>query len=203
MPRTLPLSAAQSHLADIVAGMVPGEEVTLTTQGRCAEKTRENQLAQPAWHGQRQLLVDGTRLQCATGRLCRVSGMTTLLLDTHTVLWFWWDDPQLSTTARTLITEPANRKLVSTATPWEVAIKVSRRKLDIGTPFRGFFDQHMIRTYFEWLQIATKHVDALADLPYYHNDPFDRMIAVQAATEKIPIVSADSQFDLYGVRRLW
>lgn len=22
-----------------------------------------------------------------------------LLLDTHTVLWFWWDDPQLSVNA--------------------------------------------------------------------------------------------------------
>ena len=50
----------------------------------------------------------------------------TLLLDTHTVLWFWFDDPQLSAAAKTLICDPSNRKVVSTATPWEVAIKVSR-----------------------------------------------------------------------------
>lgn len=48
----------------------------------------------------------------------------TLLLDTHTALWFWWDDdPQLSAAAKALILNPANHKLLSPATPWEVAIK--------------------------------------------------------------------------------
>ncbi len=58
----------------------------------------------------------------------------TLLLDTHAVLWFWWADPRLSATAMALICDPANRKLVSPATAWEVAIKVSLAKLDIGGP---------------------------------------------------------------------
>ena len=76
--------------------------------------------------------------------------MTTLLLDTHTVLWFWWDEPQLSAKAKALICDPDNRKLVSMASPWETAIKVSRKKLDVGGRFGGFFNQHMVRTYFEW-----------------------------------------------------
>lgn len=129
--------------------------------------------------------------------------MKTLLLDTHTVLWFWWNDPQLSSMANELICDPANRKLVSIASPWEVAIKVSRKKLDIGGPFSGFFNQHMVRTYFEWLPIAIKHLDGLADLPFHHGDPFDRMLAVQALSENLSIVSADPQFDAYGVARLW
>ena len=33
MSRTLPLSVAQPQLSEIVAGMVPGEEVVLTTGG--------------------------------------------------------------------------------------------------------------------------------------------------------------------------
>lgn len=129
--------------------------------------------------------------------------MTTLLLDTHTVLWFWWDDPQLSPTAKTLICDPSNRKLVSMASPWEVAIKVSRKKLDIGGPYPGFFDQHMLRTYFEWLPIATKHLNFVADLPFHHNDPFDRLIIAQAISESLPVVTGDVQFDLYGITRLW
>jgi PIN domain nuclease of toxin-antitoxin system len=62
----------------------------------------------------------------------------TLLLDTHAVLWFWWADPRLSSTAMALICDPANRKMVSPATAWEVAIKVSLAKLDIGGPYRSF-----------------------------------------------------------------
>ncbi len=129
--------------------------------------------------------------------------MNTVLLDTHTVLWFWWNDPQLSATAKVLMCDPANRKLVSIASPWEVAIKVSRNKLNIGGAFAGFFDQHMIRAYFEWLQIATKHLDLVASLPFHHNDPFDRLLVAQALSEVIPIISADPQLDAYGVQRLW
>jgi PIN domain nuclease of toxin-antitoxin system len=57
-----------------------------------------------------------------------------LLLDTHTFLWFFWNDARLSATAKGLITNAANRKLVSVASCWEVAIKVSVGKLDLGEP---------------------------------------------------------------------
>ncbi len=127
----------------------------------------------------------------------------TLLLDTHTVLWFWWDDPQLSATAKALIRDPTNRKLVSLATPWEVAIKVSLKKLDLGGPFRGFFPQHMLRTYFEWLLITDAHLSAVAGMPFHHKDPFDRLLIAQAMIENIPLVSMDSALDRYGVTRLW
>jgi PIN domain nuclease of toxin-antitoxin system len=127
----------------------------------------------------------------------------TLLLDMHTVLWFWWDDPQLSATAKTLICDPTNRKLVSLATPWEVAIKVSLKKLDIGGTFQGFFPQHMVRTYFEWLHITDAHLSAVAGMPFHHKDPFDRLLIAQAKIENIPIVSMDSALDPYGVTRLW
>jgi PIN domain nuclease of toxin-antitoxin system len=127
----------------------------------------------------------------------------TLLLDTHAVLWFWWNDPQLSPTALQQICDPANRKVVSPATPWEVAIKVSLKKLDIGGPYQGFFPQHMLRNNFEWLHTTDTHLSFLVALPFHHNDPFDRLMIAQALAEQIPIVSADTQFDPYGVQRLW
>ena len=66
-----------------------------------------------------------------------------ILLDTHTLLWFWWDDLQLSPTAKALLLDPANEKLVSPASPWEVAIKVSLKKLEIGGPYLGLFPQQI------------------------------------------------------------
>lgn len=126
-----------------------------------------------------------------------------LLLDTHTVLWYWWNDRRLSATAEGLISDPANRKLVSPATPWEVAIKVSLKKLDIGGPFPGFFPQHMLRNNFEWLSITDNDFAAVSALPFHHKDPFDRLLIVQAMMEQLPIVSADPAFDAYPVTRLW
>ena len=127
----------------------------------------------------------------------------TLLLDTHTVVWFWWNDPLLSAAARTAITDPSNRKLVSPATPWEVAIKVSLKKLDIGGPYRGFFPQHMTRNNFEWLPMTDDHFACLEALPFHHRDPFDRLLVAQAISDNIPLVSADRLFDAYTVTRIW
>ncbi|HKD38438.1 MAG TPA: type II toxin-antitoxin system VapC family toxin, partial [Pirellulales bacterium] len=94
-------------------------------------------------------------------------------------------------------------KLVSLASPWEVAIKVSLKKLDLGGDFRGFFPQHMLRTYFEWLPVKDDHLTALSSLPFHHRDPFDRFLIAQALVDGIPIVSSDTAFDDYGVKRIW
>lgn len=127
----------------------------------------------------------------------------TLLLDTHTCLWFWWDDPQLGPTARDAICDPANRKLVSTASCWEIAIKTSLKKLDLGAPYRGFVHQQMVRNNFELLQITDEHLSELAELPFHHRDPFDRLLIAQAMIENVPLVSRDEEFDQYPIRRVW
>ena len=45
--------------------------------------------------------------------------------------------------------------------------------------------------------------DVQSSLPLHHGDPFDRLIVAQSFVEQITVVSNDSTFDLYGVRRLW
>ena len=126
-----------------------------------------------------------------------------LILDTHAALWFWWDDPQLSPTARSLISDAANRKLVSVATCWEIAVKTSNRKLNLGEPSRSFLAREISGNNFELLPITLEHATAVESLPFHHRDPFDRLLVAQAQWERCPIVSADSMFDLYSVQRLW
>lgn len=126
-----------------------------------------------------------------------------LLLDTHTILWFWWDDPQLGSEAREAIENAGNQKLVSIAAPWEVAIKVSLKKLDLGGPFPGFFRKSMQRSFFEWLPLKDHHFEVLASLPFHHRDPFDRLLIAQSMAEDIPIVSRETVFNMYGVQRIW
>jgi PIN domain nuclease of toxin-antitoxin system len=108
-----------------------------------------------------------------------------------------------STTARSLIVDPANRKLISAASHWEVAIKVNVGKLSLGEPFRSFMHREITRNNFEILPISLDH-SAASVLPLHHRDPFDRMLVAQATVENIPLVSGDGIFDGYaGVRRLW
>ncbi len=51
------------------------------------------------------------------------------LLDTHVLLWWLFDDPILSSHARSIIQAPENTILVSSASSWEIATKSRLGKL--------------------------------------------------------------------------
>jgi PIN domain nuclease of toxin-antitoxin system len=129
--------------------------------------------------------------------------MTSLLLDAHTLLWFVWDDPQLSERAKNLIEDSGNRKLVSIATCWEIAIKVGLGKLDLGEPSRSFLPRELTRNCFELLPVSLDHATQVEGLALHHRDPFDRLLVAQSLVERMPVVSTDAVFDHYGISRLW
>ncbi len=126
-----------------------------------------------------------------------------LLLDTHTLLRFTLGDTRLSATALALINDPANDKLVSPATYWELAIKVSIGKLALHQPYDDFLDRGICQNGFNILAIEPRHTSALVALPFHHRDPFDRLLVAQALVEDVPLVSADSGLDIYGIKRQW
>lgn len=129
--------------------------------------------------------------------------MTNLLLDTHTMLWFFWNDSRLSGGAKALIEDADNRKLVSIASCWEIAIKVGLGKLDLGEPSRSFLPREIARNNFELLPISLDHATMVEGLVAHHRDPFDRLLIAQAMVEGLSLVSADVVFDQYSVSRLW
>ena len=126
----------------------------------------------------------------------------TLLLDTHTFLWFWWDDPRLSNVARGVIRDPSNRKLISTASCWEIAIKVKIGKLDAAEVLKDF-EAKATRAKLTMLGTTVPQVIRSGSLPLHHRDPFDRLLIAQAFELRIPILSSDRIMDLYGVQRIW
>lgn len=126
-----------------------------------------------------------------------------LLLDAHAFLWFVRDDPLLSTTAKAAIVSGANRKLVSVATCWEIAIKVCTNKLTLGEPTLRFFVKQLAANHFDLLTIALHHATAVDSLPFHHRDPFDRLLVAQTLADGLAMVSRDKVFDQYGVTRIW
>jgi PIN domain nuclease of toxin-antitoxin system len=126
-----------------------------------------------------------------------------VLLDTHTFLWFVWQDTRLSASAHALIVDPNNEPLLSPASYWEIAIKVGRNKLRLAEPYDVFMPREIRQNGFDILPIELAHTSVVATLPYYHRDPFDRLLIAQAMVEQIAIVSIDPAFDAYAVSRLW
>lgn len=117
-----------------------------------------------------------------------------LLLDTNALLWLLDGDERLGLTARAEI-DRAEILAVSVASLWEVAIKVSLRKL---APITGFH-QAIRDLGFERLGIADAHLLAVEHLPHVHRDPFDRLLISQALVEGLTVVTADGAFTGYAV----
>lgn len=126
-----------------------------------------------------------------------------LLLDTQAFLWFGLRSPRLSPTADELIANPVNQLLLSAASYWEIAIKISIGKYELSQGFRMFMEEQLTVNRIAVLPILPEHANIVASLPFHHRDPFDRMLVAQAIVESIPIVSADAALDQYSVARLW
>ncbi len=124
-----------------------------------------------------------------------------LLLDTQAFLWWVTDDRRLSKRAARAIAE--SDCLLSVASCWEMAIKVSLGKLTIPEPAARFVQQQLEVNGFGLLPISLEHASGVAALPFHHRDPFDRLLAAQALAEDLPLVTADKVFPRYGVTRLW
>ena len=126
-----------------------------------------------------------------------------VLLDTHAFLWFVEDSPHLSIVARQLIEKDDIQPYLSIASLWEMAIKISLGKLTLATPFEQFIPHQLELNSINLLNVSIEHTSAIANLPFHHRDPFDRLLAVQARIEKLALISTDSIFDAYGIERIW
>ena len=131
------------------------------------------------------------------------------LIDTHTFLWFVDDSSRLSAPARSILEDGSHEIMLSVASLWEMAIKAGLGRLSVapssGLPFVAAVQQQLGATGVKTLAIAPEHALGVSILPQNtgHNDPFDRLLAVQALMEQIPIISVDTRLDLYGVSRIW
>lgn len=126
----------------------------------------------------------------------------TYLLDTHTLLWFLRVPVSLPRRVRSLLEDPATTLAVSLATPWEVSIKTSAGRLDAADIVKDF-DSILMRGRFNLLMPTLAQVVHSGSLPWFHRDPFDRLIAAQALELGWSLLSKDVIFDAYGVRRIW
>ena len=106
------------------------------------------------------------------------------LLDTHTLLWIVTDDKQLSRKVKKLFLDEENEIFFSITSLWEVAIKVSLGRLELGQPLSDFCSRHIIGNKIRLLDIKLEHLEVLETLEFYHRDPFDRLIVCQSMVKK-------------------
>ena len=127
--------------------------------------------------------------------------MSSILLDTHTFIWLSEDDPNLPVSRRDMI-EDTDEVFVSIASFWEISIKLTIGKLSLQADFNDV-ESRFTATRFQLLPISIRDTVQLHQLPLHHKDPFDRILIAQAINRSLSIVSADTAFDAYPIKRVW
>ena len=117
-----------------------------------------------------------------------------LLVDSHCLLW-WLAELPISAEASEAIGDSDNTVFVSTASIWELEIKIALGKLTID----GDLIAEVEASGFSWLPITAEHARSAARLPMHHHDPFDRVLVAQARLDGCALVSRDSALSDYSV----
>ncbi|MBI2567480.1 MAG: type II toxin-antitoxin system VapC family toxin [Candidatus Schekmanbacteria bacterium] len=125
------------------------------------------------------------------------------LLDTHTFLWMRHAPDRLGEKAHAVCGEVNSELVMSLASAWEMAIKLSIGKLRLHETLREILVDARTTRGIAPLAIKETHVLRVRELPFHHHDPFDRILAAQALEEGLTLLSADACFDAYAVPRVW
>jgi PIN domain nuclease of toxin-antitoxin system len=124
------------------------------------------------------------------------------LIDTQAILWYSENDDLLSPNAISVISNPQSICYFSIASVWELATKIKKGNLKLSKTLEETVFM-LKENYFQILDIEEVDVFKTMELDFFHKDPFDRIIISQALTRNIEIVSSDSVFDLYPIKRIW
>jgi len=131
-------------------------------------------------------------------------GTVKYLLDTHTFLWVALGDSKISDTAKNAIKDKYAKIFVSPVTAYEIMNKYRLGKL----PEYSYVAENYLDVFHrlgaEELLISTKHLHFAGKFEWPHRDPFDRMLAAQAVTDNLTLITNDPVFqELPWITVLW
>ncbi len=138
----------------------------------------------------------------------------TVLVDTNGLLLALLTPERLSPRARRVLEDRGSTLVWSAASTWEVVVKARLGKLHLGGDVATVLGEQILRMGMRILPVEQAHALRVASLPDVnwvdehgaprrHADPFDRLLVAQALVERLPILTADDQFDRYPVERVW
>lgn len=130
-------------------------------------------------------------------------GAVRLLLDTHAFVWAVREPDRLGRRGRQLIEDPLNEVLVSAASAFEMATKYRLGKFPEAERIVHGFSSAIAQLRSTELHVTVEHSLAAGSLEHPHRDPFDRLLAAQAAVEGATLVTSDSAFDHFPVATAW
>jgi PIN domain nuclease of toxin-antitoxin system len=121
--------------------------------------------------------------------------VSVVLVDTHIALWALGDPSRLTARERALLVDPAIERCLSPISIWEAAIKRQAGRLRAPRNLSA-----VLASEFRLLEVTARLLEAAAELPRHHADPFDRVLIAHALQDDLGVLSRDAAFADYGVR---
>ena len=125
-----------------------------------------------------------------------------LLIDTQILIWLIIDTQKIPKNIHNFLNNTENEIFVSSVSIWEMAIKISIKKLILPFEVKNIIKE-IKNMNMNILDISSNHLIKVADLPFHHKDPFDRLIISQAIIENLPVITSDKNFDYYEIKNIW
>lgn len=117
-----------------------------------------------------------------------------LLLDTHIIIWSLSAPERLSKNVQQYMID-AEALYVSSASIWEIAIKMQLGKLQLNL---ATFMKEITNIGIQPLAITWQHAQYTKELPLHHKDPFDRLLVAQAMSEPLTLLTNDITLTQYS-----
>jgi PIN domain nuclease of toxin-antitoxin system len=121
--------------------------------------------------------------------------LSVVLVDTHVALWALGDPARLSAAERATLVDPAVDRCLSPVSVWEAAIKREAGRLRAPRNLTA-----VLAAEFRMLEVTASLLEAAAQLPRHHGDPFDRVLIAHALQDGMSVLTRDRTFGAYGVR---
>jgi len=121
------------------------------------------------------------------------------LLDTHYLLWSLYAPEKINESVRNVLENEHDTKLLSGVNLWEISLKYSLGKLDLGgTNPRELFDT-LLRAGYEVVALEPHLLVTYYQLPKKddHKDPFDRLLIWQAISAGYTLITQDKKIEQY------
>ncbi|MBA2368580.1 MAG: type II toxin-antitoxin system VapC family toxin [Candidatus Protochlamydia sp.] len=117
------------------------------------------------------------------------------LLDTHIILWWLTEPKRISSKAGKIIADKENIIFISSVSLWEMAIKKSIGRLTLPLNIVEILQAEG----FQIMSIGYEEALGISDLPPIHQDPFDRMLVMQAKLYNCVLITRDKNVMDYPV----
>lgn len=126
-----------------------------------------------------------------------------VLIDTFPFIWLVSEPSQLSITAKEVLSDQENEFFMSDASVLEICLKYNDGTIEMPMSPRSWVKNQSKIWNIKSVGITREYCIRLSEMPHYHDDAIDRILAATALTEEMTILSNEEQIRKYPVTTIW